>query len=218
VPVGIYHVTFSKHGYYTQKKEISVDGNHTDFNYKMNRIFFRKSGAYAEITGQVGGFTSYGVSIGAYINHFNIEADYLLSFSESEKIWWNGTSEPDGIPYYPPCVTYRSSYIGGKIGYGILATHWLLITPQLGAGVTRLTPKTASTGQISGVNNTYVSSATLGVRFQLPLTRWLGLSLTPEYKAKLSSGKYYEQITEISSTAKSWGNSVNCKFGLNIYF
>jgi hypothetical protein len=99
VPVGIYHVTFSKHGYYTQKKDISVDGNHTDFNYKMNCIFFRKSGAYAEITGQVGGFTSYGVSIGAYINHFNIEADYLLSFSESEKIWWNGTSEPDGTPY-----------------------------------------------------------------------------------------------------------------------
>lgn len=218
VPVGIYHVTLSKHGYYTQMKEIRVDGNHTDFSYKMKRIFFRKSGAYFEAAGQVGGFTGYGGSVGVYINRINIEADYLQSLSESEEIWWNGTSESDGTPYYPPSVTYKSSYIGGKVGYGIKAAHWLLITPQIGGGVTKLTKKAEKTGEISGVNNTYVASATLGIRFQVPLTRWLGLSLTPEYKAKLSSGKYFDQIAELSSTVKSWGDGVNCKIGLNIYF
>jgi hypothetical protein len=104
------------------------------------------------------------------------------------------------------------------VGYGIKAAHWLLITPQIGGGVTKLTKKAEKTGEISGVNNTYVASATLGIRFQVPLTRWLGLSLTPEYKAKLSSGKYFDQIAELSSTVKSWGDGVNCKIGLNIYF
>jgi hypothetical protein len=218
VPVGVYHITLSKHGYYTQKKEIRVDGNQTDFSYKMKRVFFRKSSAYFEAVGQVGSFMGYGGNVGAYINHINIEADYLQSVSESDEIWWNGTSESDGTPYYPPCVTYRSYYVGCKVGYGILAAHWLLITPQLGGGMNKLTSKTVQTGQITGVSNTYVASVTLGVRFQLPLTRWLGLSLTPEYKTKLSSGKYFDQIAELSSIAKSWGDGMNCKIGLNIYF
>lgn len=225
IPSGDYDVSVFKNNYYELQKNIHVDGTHTEFDFKLKRIYFRKSGAYIEGFVQGGNLTAYGGALGIYIKNVNIEGYYMSGTSESETVWWNGSNSENGVKY-PDAYTYKTTSIGGKIGYGILLTNWLRVTPQIGGRVTKLagTPVYAddflndSYSSVRGAESTYVASATFGIRFHVPVTSWLGFSVTPELSTKVSAGKAYEKMSEISSTLKAWGNGINCRVGLNIFF
>lgn len=217
VSVGDYWVTLTKSGYYSQKHRIHVDGSHTDFNYKMKRIFFKKSGLYLEGVGQAGSLMAYGGTLGFYIKNINVEGSYLMGASDSDLIWWNDKSAVDNL-LRPSALTYKATFIGGKIGYGIVTANWLRITPQIGFGVTKLKGEYEEWGSGLGIEETYVASASAGLRIHVPLTSWLGLSISPEYSFQVASGDAYEDMAEVSSTVKSWGSGFNCRVGLNIFF
>jgi hypothetical protein len=225
VPFGDYDVSVSKYKYHSLKKRIHVDGTHTEFDFKLKRIYFRKSGAYLEGIAQGGGLTAYGGALGIYIKNVNLEGYYMMGASESETIWWNHSNSET----FPDSYTYKTTSIGGKIGYGFLLANWLRVTPQVGLCVTNLEGTEGEyqytdeswyndSNVVEGAESTYVASATIGLRLHVPLTSWLGLSLTPEYYTKVSAGKAYDKMSEASSTVKSWGNGLNCRVGLNIFF
>jgi hypothetical protein len=221
MPLGTYALTLSRTKYKSISRKITVGAsNSNNYNFPMKRIYYKKNTFYMEGIGQAGSMLGYGGDVGIYIHNFNVQVDYVMGLSDSETIYWNVTPTDNSVyqDVTPSSATYKATYMGGKIGYGILAGNRFLFTPQVGFGITKYTSSNISYGSYSPPENTYSAAASAGLRLNYALLSWLGLSVTPEYSFAISKGKIYEEISNVSSEMKSWGEGFNCKVGLNIFF
>lgn len=214
-PSGAYSFRATKKGYHDLNKKLFIDGTTNEVVYKFKKKHFCSSGGYVEGGAQFGSLTAVGASLGAYINNVNIEGTYLVGMNESEEVFWN-TSE--GIPLYPTSFSYKPTFMGGRIGFGLLFSNGIRFTPQIGFGVTQLKGTKDNEGETCGIENTYVASASIGARFNIALVSYLGISVVPEYAFAIKKGEAYENLSTASSKIKGWGEGVNCKVGLNIFF
>lgn len=169
-----------------------------------------RTGIYIEPSYQLLSYSGFGAEVGAFISNFNIEAQYLIGASRSDKVYWyasdgsqNGNCE------------YGSNRLAFRAGYRIALGSKLDLTPQLGAGILMVSAKesTASTNDKSNAGSMLISA-----RMTLSLSRNFQLALTPEYSLALSKGKVYEQASQVSSTMKSWADGFNLRAGISIFF
>lgn len=169
-----------------------------------------RTGIYIEPSYQLLSYSGFGVEVGAFISNFNLEAQYLIGASKSDKIYWyasdgsqNGNCE------------YGSNRLAFRAGYRIALGSKLDLTPQLGAGILMVSAK-ESTSKINDKSN--AGSMLISARMTLSLSRNFQLAITPEYSLAVSKGKVYEQASQVSSAMKSWADGFNLRAGISIFF
>lgn len=180
------------------------------------RVSFKSNGVYIEGNFQIGNYMSFGGSLGVYYSNINVEVNYLAGMSESDEIYWNA-SESNGA-LLPSSYTYKATCIGSKVGYGFLFTNNIRFTPQIGVNVISLKGSQKNHGETVGVDETFVSTASIGVRFHIALVSKVGISISPEYSFGVAKGKAFDSMAEVSSKIKHLEGGFNCKLGINIFF
>lgn len=159
---------------------------------------------------------SFGGSLGVYYSNINFEIDYLAGTFESEEIFWNTSASTGAL--LPTSYTYTPTCIGSKVGYGFIFTNNIRFTPQIGINVTSLKGLEKNHGETIGVDETFVSTASIGVRFHIALASKFGISISPEYSFGVAKGKAFDTMAEASSKIKRLEGGFNCKFGINMFF
>jgi len=212
---GVYDVELKAKHYYDYKGKINLDGSMSEILIKMKRRYFNKNGAYIEGNFQAGSLMGVGATIGAYISNFNIEASYLMGLAESEEVFWITSSS--AASKKPTSYTYKPTFMGGKLGYGFVLGTRFRLTPQVGFGVTSIKGTDKTSGESKGVADTFVTTGSIGVKLNIAVAPYVGISLSPEYDLAMSKGKAFDPLSNISSKIKGWGNGFNCKIGLNLF-
>lgn len=185
-------------------------------NGQHQRASFKNNGVYIEGNFQIGNYMSFGGSLGVYYSNVNVEIDYLAGTFESEEIFWNVSASTGAL--LPTSYTYKPTSIGCKVGYGFLFTNNIRFTPQIGVNVISLKGSQKNRGETVGVDETFVSTASIGARFHIALVSIIGISISPEYSFGLAKGKAFDSMAETSNKIKHLEGGFNCKFGINIFF
>lgn len=178
---------------------------------------FKKKNVYIEPQIQLGGMTAFGISLGGYVNHLNVEATYLAGLTESEEVFWNSTNgaESGNLSSY----TYKPSFIGGKVGYAFYLGRPFRITPQVGVGVVSLngTEKQKSDNALDAKSG-YALNASASVKIDYLILPWLGVGITPEYSIALSQSDLYERVADVSSKVDGFTKGFNVRLGVYVTF
>ena len=178
---------------------------------------FKKKNVYIEPQIQLGGMTAFGISLGGYVNHLNVEASYLMGLTESEEVFWNNTSGVESGN--PSSYTYKPSFIGGKVGYAFYLGRPFRVTPQVGVGVVSLngTEKQESDKALDAKNG-YALNASASVKIDYLILPWLGVGITPEYSIALSQSDLYERVADVSSKVDGFAKGFNVRLGVYVTF
>lgn len=178
---------------------------------------FKKKNVYIEPQIQIGGMTAFGISLGGYVNHLNVEASYSMGLTESEEVFWNNTNGVESGN--PSSYTYKPSFIGGKVGYAFYLGRPFRITPQVGVGVVSLkgTEKQESDKALDAKNG-YALNASASVKIDYLILPWLGVGITPEYSIALSQSDLYERVADVSSKVDRFSKGFNVRLGAYVSF
>ena len=221
---GVYQVKLTAHGYTTYSKKMYLDGNTKDISIKLQRNYTRPNEFYAQVGVNIGGLLAFNVGAGAYYHNINLEANYLLGINDSEKIYWtNKTGKTD-----PFSATYKATGWNLKVGYGLRLHSRVRLTPQLGCQSITLKeivdndfslkyPTLSQYYNYSGAaDGANVASFNGGLRCNVALTSWLGISISPEYLIGVGRSKGFEALSKVSSQIKGYANGFNCNVSFNI--
>lgn len=222
---GNYQIILSAHGYSTVSKKMRLDGTTKDMTIKLHRNYTRHNEFYMQIGCNIGGMTALNFGIGGFIHNVNIEGNYLLGLINSEQIYWSDKSG-ESLPF---TATYKP--LGGnvKVGYGIRLHSRIRLTPQVGCQFITLRETTkesfisndytqSSQYYLGAANGSKATSLTFGIRCNIAIAPWLGLSVSPEYLIGISKSNGFKSLSGISSKIKSYSDGFNCNASLNIFF
>ena len=178
---------------------------------------FKKKNGYIEPQIQLGGMTAFGISLGSYINHLNVEASYMMGLVESEEVFWNNTNNTEAGN--PSSYTYKPTFIGGKVGYAFYLGRPFRITPQIGVGVVSLTGTEKQNGDRAlDAKNGYSLNASASAKIDFLILPWLGVGLTPEYSIALSQSNLYKRVADVSSKVDGFAKGFNVRLGVYVTF
>lgn len=222
---GNYRVTLSAHGYSTVSKNMRLDGNTKDMTIKLHRNYTRPNEFYMQVGCNMGGMMSLNLGLGCFIHNVNIEGNYLLGLTNSDKIYWSDKSG-ESVPF---TATYKPSGGNVKVGYGIRLHSRIRLTPQVGCQFISLKETTEesfisddytqwSQYYLGAANGSKAASLSLGLRCNVAIAPWLGLSVSPEYLMGISKSNGFKALSEISSKIKGYADGFNCNVSLNIFF
>lgn len=213
VPAGKYKVRLSAYGYGDYERELKLDGETKDINIRLFRDYVRKNEFYIQAGYKYFGSHGLGVGIGGYLKNINLEANFIMGFSESEDIYWYDTTNEVGRPF--ETASYKPLGADIKAGYGFKIAGRFRLTPQVGWQFIKLKNTSWSEGVANGA---FVSSGTIGLRFHAALASCLGVSLTPEYKFKVDSSRAYNVLSSVSNTIKNYGEGFGANVNLTLFF
>lgn len=209
---GTYRIQAEHKAYKRFDKQLQLSSDDPNVLIKLVRIYNFRNELYIEGNYQLGNLSGYGVTAGAFINNFNVEAGYLMSSSKTETIYWNepNASEICSAKYKP---TMRFT---GKVGYGFPVMNRMRVTPQLGFAY--LKTKAVETYNGASVDGSNATSALASVRISYSLMDYLALSLAPEYTVAVTKTKGYKVLSDYLPTVKNWSEGFNVKLGIALYF
>lgn len=222
---GTYHVTLTAHGYSTFSKKLHLDGNTKDMTIKLHRNYTRPNEFYMQVGANVGGMMSMNFGLGGFIHNLNIEGNYIMGLTNSDKIYWSDKSG-ESVPF---SATYKPSGGNIKIGYGFRLHSRIRLTPQVGCQFISLKETTEesfvsddysewSQYYLGVADGSKAASLTLGLRCNVALAPWLGLSVAPEYLVGISKSNGFKTLSNVSSKIKGYADGFNCNVSLNIFF
>jgi PEGA domain. len=222
---GNYRVTISAHGYSTFSRNIQLDGTTKDMTIKLHRNYTRPNECYMQVGCNIGGMMFLNFGIGGFIHNVNIEGNYLLGLTNSDNIYWNDKSGE----YVPFTATYKPSGGNVKVGYSFRLHSRLRFTPQIGCQFIKLKETTKenfafddythdSQYYLGAADDSKAASLTFGLRCNVALAPWLGLSVTPEYLIGISKSNGFKALSDVSSKIKGYIDGINCNASLNIFF
>ena len=207
---GEYDIMLTASKCQTFHKKVMLKSSDPYFKVSLQRQYQSKSNFYIHAGLQAGSFMAMEGTLGCYLGNVNIEASYLLGMSKSEDIYWNNT----GTSEEPVLFTYKPTGYSFKLGYGIVCGTRLRITPQVGATIVTFKGDTDSNETSEG----NVSSATVGARLDYAVASCFGLYAAPELSFAVQKSDVYDQLSEVSSKIKGWGNGFNIRVGLCLFF
>lgn len=204
---GDYNIMLKKSKYQSFKGMVHLDSSNPQKQIKLSRQYQQPYSFYIQPTLQVGSSTAVGGAIGAYIANVNIEGYYLVGLDKSEEIWWNSTATD---PLKPVAEVFDFSTFGAKLGYGIIISSRLRVTPLLDISLI----------SINGNQNTKcnVLKTAVGCKADYILCNHVSLNLTPEYGFPIKKSSIYSVLEPVSNKIKAVGNGFNCSFGLCFSF
>ena len=106
-------------------------------------------------------------------------------------------------------VSISGIVFGGIIGYGILATSYIRVTPQLGIGSLSIKGGDMSSSAVY---------STSGLKCEFAILPDFSVSLTPEVHFALSKNDVFKELEDISNKIKGWGTGYEIRLGLNYIF
>ena len=193
----------------TYHKKVLLKSSEPDFKINLLRQYQQPTNGYVHLGMQVGALMAAEATLGGYISNINVEASYLFGIDKSEEIYWNYAGT--GSQQDPILCTYKPTAYGVKVGYGIISGTRMRITPQVGATI-------VSIKSDGGESKCHVTSGTIGARLDYAITSHFGVYAAPELSLAISKSSIYEQLSEVSSKIKGWGNGFNARLGLSIFF
>lgn len=193
----------------TYHKKVLLKSSEPDFKINLLRQYQQPTNGYVHLGMQVGALMAAEATLGGYISNINVEASYLFGIDKSEEIYWNYAGT--GSRQYPILCTYKPTAYGVKVGYGIISGTRMRITPQVGATI-------VSIKSDGGESKCHVTSGTIGARLDYAITSHFGVYAAPELSLAISKSSIYEQLSEVSSKIKGWGNGFNARLGLSVFF
>ena len=193
----------------TYHKKVLLKSSEPDFKINLLRQYQQPTNGYVHLGMQVGALMAAEATLGGYISNINVEASYLFGIDKSEEIYWNYAGT--GSQQDPILCTYKPTAYGVKVGYGIISGTRMRITPQIGATI-------VSIKSDGGESKCHVTSGTIGARLDYAITSHFGVYAAPELSLAISKSSIYEQLSEVSSKIKGWGNGFNARLGLSIFF
>ena len=212
VASGDHRLRFVRRGYKDYDRTVNLDPSQPEMTFALQRTYLKKSCFYVGLGFQAGQMMALGAQLGAYISHVNIEVDGALGVTGSEKVYFINTQSSTGGD---GSATYKPTYIGGRLGYGIDCGNRLRLTPQLGFGVVSLKAKD---GTGSAPESTYAANASLGLRAEFAVTPWFTVCVRPEYALAVKQGDIYTMLADVSSQIKGFATGFNAHIGLNFCF
>ena len=198
---GDYDLCIVKEGYRNFVSKVHLEGGEFNELYKLKRQYKQKYGVYLDVAAQ--GINMYGVGVNAgfYSNNFNMEAfgTYALDKTPIYVNYIDGRESLEEIP--------QTMHVGGKMGVGVILGRRFRITPQVGVGIAVIQSDNILTNSINALG---------AIRFECALTKYIGISLTPEYAYAVKKGDVYKQLTEVSSVHKGC-EGFGLRVGLYLY-
>lgn len=199
LPVGSHQIEISKHGYFSETREYTLEHNATVTDtIDLRKIEYIKKFAFYCGAGynyrQMGGVTA---MAGFILLNFDIQASYTLGLHSSDPVRWYSN---DGNYSYMSSVTYKRSTFAAKLGYQIRLTERLGLTPQVGYQIEQLT------GSVSDGTNLYgdkasVTCASAGAKFVYAPLRHFQLFVAPEYSIGIQKDDEFNRIDAASDIA-----------------
>lgn len=170
---------------------------------KSKYRYGKKFSAYAEATGSYvssGYYGGLGLNLGLCFTYFNIEGytDFGLATCK--------LSDYNKLNYYK----VKPMNFGGRVGATIPIGKRLALTPQVGVGVLCV--------KGDEINATAMN-ITGGLRCEFMLAKYIGISLTPEYKFNVSKSDAMNLLSSFSPTVEGWAKSgLNLRLGVHFNF
>lgn len=193
----IYNVSVS-----VQNANVTMKSEPVSDNIQGKGIL-RKNNTYVDISGQFISMSGVYSAIGKYFNKFNLEAFY--NYGLDRQIGYLVYHQMNkSVEQTMKCMSY-----GLKLGYGICAWNRMRFTPQFGMGVLNV---------YSADLNSFAIISTLNCRFEFAITKWLGVSIVPEFSFAVHRSALYQDMSEMFPKVKQWGNGFNLRGGLIFMF
>lgn len=171
----------------------------------------RKTSFYVDAHFGMGSPMAAGASLGAYLGGFNIEGSCDIALSGGTTVTWYKRNS-DGV-YLPLSMTYTpTSILSGSVGYGIVVSDRLRLTPRAGAGVL------AISGTEGATQKTYIMSGSVALKAELALSRLLSLYVAPAYSFPVKRGATAEQLKESVTEFSKWNSGISARVGLSLNF
>lgn len=212
---GEYSISLHAKKHRPLKKDIRVAASNNIYDLKLKRQYVRPSSFYMSGEYQFMGLTGIKGSIGGFIKNVNIEANMVYSFNTSEKVYWYIPNEIDA----PYGYTYTPVYYGVRLGYGFIIGNRLRITPQIGGGVVSITGHVVEEGiENPNATNGYCGVGVAGLRVDFAVAPSVAITLTPSYSLPIMQSGLYNQLTEASSTIKSYVSGLAASAGVCVFF
>ena len=220
VPIGSHRVTLMLDNHKQEHVEVNVKqgetatadvtlnenpaSSHSRKTSTLARKYQQRSQLYVQPTFQVGAHMGVGAAVGGFLSNVNVEADFLYGLGK-ETVYWLDPNNHDLVAE----ESYSNMYFGGKVGWGFVIGSRLRLTPQVGAGLLRVS---------GSESDCYAVKGTVGVRVDYAVARHFGLVVAPEYHIPFSKSEVYNAVSAVSSAIKGWGTGFNCTVGLNVFF
>lgn len=211
MPSGDYHILLRRKKYKSFSEMVHLDSSTPVKTITLVRQYQQPNAFYIQPFIQAGQSMAFGGSIGGYICNVNVEAFYAMGMTASEMIYWNSvTTETLERPF---SYTYKPTFIGGKVGYGVIVGTRLRVTPQIGYMLVSING-TGNNGDSKG----YASSAAIGCKVDYVVASFLSVNIAPEYDFEVSNSNIFKQLSNVSPKIKSWVSGINCRIGLSLNF
>lgn len=216
---GNYRIKVSARGYTPYSKTLYLDGNTKDFTVRLNWNYIRENEFYLQAGYNATAFSGITAGIGGYIKNINLECNYIMGLSDSEKIYWNDKTGD----VKPIAATYRPSGGNLKVGYGIRVHDRIRLTPQIGARIVSLKENIDKSGYNSSydkslANGANAISATAGAKINVAVAKCLGISVSPEYLIGVSKSDGFKALSDLSSKIKGYSEGFGCNVSVNLFF
>ena len=198
------------------ERKVLVDEKHTDFSFTMKELLYSKNAVIAG-TSAMTGFSDVAVGgyVGGYLYNFYLEGFFQKGFGKSESVFWN-SHKGETLPLE---YKYSPMYMGAKLGYGIIIGSRFRITPEVGAGLIRLSGKPVD-GVVEAFDPSACSSISAigSVKASIALNSFLELNIMPEYYYSIYKTDLYKAIYDVSPSVAGWSEGVKCNVGIGFFF
>jgi hypothetical protein len=196
LPVGTYQLAFSHKGYVGTDREFTITHNQTTTDtVTLARVKYIKPNAFYFGAGytlrSLGGITALA---GITFKNIDLQASYTFGLTKSDDVRWYST---DGNDSYLSSIAYKRSTFAVKLGYQIVLTERLGITPQIGYEAERLS------GSVKDGTNLYgdgasASCISLGAKLLWAPIQRLYLFANPAFSIGASKDDNFKKIEDNS--------------------
>lgn len=210
VPVGTYHLNFSRKGYQSQDIEYTVRRNQvtadtvalTPISYLKGRraFYFGLGYTVRSLSGLTG-------MLGTVFHHFDLSLGYTLGLTSSNALYWY-----DQAGLLQSGLQYKMNTWNVRLGYQIDLISRLGLTPLVGFQHQQLSGKLLD-GTTKYGDGAKAISATLGLRlFYVPVNHFI-LFAQPEYALVLKKDATYNTAAQKADFSKGgFGATIGAMF------
>ena len=208
---GDYTFAISREGYKSIEKTITVDGSKDTFDFILKRRYVYPQMFYVDAGfSAINMLNTYG-TIGFFYNNINAQLSYAYGFSQSESIYWNGSTGFYERFYSPRVIT-------GRLGYGFICGNRVHITPQAGCSLLTLHEDKRDQTEDVVLEGASMISGVVSIRCDVMLGQRFGLSITPQYLLPLWSSSWATKLKDLASTIDNWDKGFSLQIGASLYF
>ena len=204
---GYYRIKVEHPKYKTFNKRMYLDSSNPELSFRMPYQYQQKNEVYFQPTLQCVKRMGWGGTVGFYLANVNVEGMYLVG-EKSIPIYWNYIGK---YHQQPVEETFSPTIIAANVGYGIIVSARLRITPQVGVNIVDFVG--------SYKNRCSAYSASVGARFECIAFKHLGVSLVPSYASPVYKSDNFIRISGTLLQLNEYAVSgFNLRVGCYLYF